>query len=70
MRRPQEPLSQRRLLAELKRAIDLGREDLVRVMVYDHPRGVESAYVQHNLGRARARALGHLVATTRSFDAG
>ncbi len=70
MRRPQEPLSQRRLLAELKRAIDLGRHDTVRALAADHPVGVAGAYVQHNLGRARVRALGQVVATplVRSFD--
>ncbi len=61
MRRPLERLSQRSLVAELRGAIDTERHDDVRVLAADHPVGVASAYVRHNLGRARVRALGQVV---------
>lgn len=68
MKRPLERLSQRRLTAELRRALDLNRHDDVRRLARENPRGAASTHVRHNLGRARARALGQVIATdARSF---
>jgi hypothetical protein len=63
MRRPQERLSQRRLVYELRRAIDRDRVDDVRRLAREHPLALRSAHVRHNLGSARVARLSHLVAT-------
>jgi hypothetical protein len=68
VRRPQEPLSQRRLLAELRRAIDLGRADLALLLADTHPRATVSPYVTHNLGQARVRLLASWMRAARSLE--
>lgn len=70
MRRPQERFSQRRFVFEIRRALDLGREDQVHRLACEHPLALRSAHVRQNLGRARLRALSQVLATplVGSFD--
>lgn len=62
MRTPDEQMSQRRLVEELRIAIDQARAkaepppsaiDRVSELVTHNPKGVRAIHVQHNLGRAR-----------------
>jgi hypothetical protein len=67
VRRPNERLSQRRLVYELRAAIDRGLESDMWALSMTHPRAMRSAHVLHNLGaRRRARLLG-LYEAARSF---
>ncbi len=60
MRRPAEHHPQRRLVYELRALIDRGRVAEAASVAAAHPRGMRSRHVTHNLGRARARALGYV----------
>jgi hypothetical protein len=76
---PNEPMSQRRLALELRFQIDHARKypkdaprakQRVLKLVEDHPRGMASQHVQHNLGEARSRWLRSLLDERRSRNEG
>ena len=60
-RRRREPYGQRRLVLELRYAIDVAKRQpteaniaRVRSLVEDHPHGVGAGHVRYNLGEQRA----------------
>jgi len=77
MRRPAERLPQRRLVYQLRYAIDEGKMIEAANLADAHPRGMRSAHVIRNVGArrlgvlARARARRHvdaMPARSASFD--
>lgn len=63
-RRSLEPHSQRRLVLELRYAIDVAKKqpsidtiDRVRSLIDAHPHGTRTIHVQYNLGEARLEWL-------------
>jgi hypothetical protein len=66
MRSPDEQMSQRRLVEELRISIDEVRSkahpntnalDQIADLVRHNPKGIHAAHVQHNIGRARREWL-------------
>jgi len=72
MRSPDEQMSQRRLVEELRIAIDEVRSkanpqqsvlDRIAALTRDNPKGVQAVHVRHNLGRARREWLADFLRT-------
>lgn len=60
MRRPAEPMPQRRLVYELRALIDRGRLEEAALLTLAHPKGIVSSHVFRGLGaRRRASLIGY-----------
>lgn len=64
MRRPQDQLSQQRLVIELKIALDRGDARAVRSLVESNPRSAHAGHVRYNLGVRRRRQLDEILKET------